>query len=557
MGDNGIIGLIMQVGADTAGAEEAIQAFAQRTGQSVGMVEAQIRDYQRAEGAAYDEAVQRTRGAADEMERGLLNSHQSVHLLAEEMGIHLPRAVTSAVGEMLPEIASLGGALVGVFAAKEIYEFGQKIADAAREASGMTEAAHLMAEAVKENNTAIEDYAKTGSKAARQELAEMNRRIANWTVALEARREYFANEGPIAYAMQFYLGEVGKTEEGEKKLAAMEQLRDAILKILTEDTVKEGEASARVAKEKQEAWERSTEEEYQYFAARRRHAEQEFEDYVRLGEEIMRLYDRNRELREEVALHLQLSAAEMRRKSELSIQEEMYRALDVRVKMLLAHSRELRAEWNLMHPTAARMREEMQLLGIDTQNLSARQLEFVGAEEQVVGALDKELMAYGFKAKAMKGFLAEELRELASFLTKKAHFKAIEQVAEALGSWPNGVAMAEHFAAAAAWEALGAGISGLAGAGAGALNAGGRAERSGYGTRDAGRGSNTGGGIPDSATLAPGAGGNRFSSPGAGVVIIRGTQEFENIVAGAVNSAVSRGVNVTATSAQRGSPVGH
>jgi len=41
------------------------------------------------------------------------------------------------------------------------------------------------------------------------------------------------------------------------------------------------------------------------------------------------------------------------------------------------------------------------------------------------------------------------------------------------------------------------------------------------------------------------------------VVIIRGTQDFENYVASAVNGAVARGVNVTATSAQRGSPVGH
>jgi len=55
-------------------------------------------------------------------------------------------------------------------------------------------------------------------------------------------------------------------------------------------------------------------------------------------------------------------------------------------------------------------------------------------------------------------------------------------------------------------------------------------------------------------TGAAGAG-SRFS--GSGVVIIRGTQDFENYVAGAVNGAVARGVTVTATSAQRGSPVGH
>ena len=66
-------------------------------------------------------------------------------------------------------------------------------------------------------------------------------------------------------------------------------------------------------------------------------------------------------------------------------------------------------------------------------------------------------------------------------------------------------------------------------------------------------------GIRDSGpqTLAPGAGGASSRFGGSGVVIIRGTQDFENYVASAVNGAVARGVNVTATSAQRGSPVGH
>jgi hypothetical protein len=57
-------------------------------------------------------------------------------------------------------------------------------------------------------------------------------------------------------------------------------------------------------------------------------------------------------------------------------------------------------------------------------------------------------------------------------------------------------------------------------------------------------------------TLAPGAAAPsaRF---GSGVVIIRGTQAFEDYVAGAVNGAVARGVSVTATQSQRGAPVGH
>ena len=56
-------------------------------------------------------------------------------------------------------------------------------------------------------------------------------------------------------------------------------------------------------------------------------------------------------------------------------------------------------------------------------------------------------------------------------------------------------------------------------------------------------------------TLAPGAA-SRFS--GTARVVVFGTdQELQNWVASAVNGAVQRGVNVTATASQRGAPVGH
>jgi hypothetical protein len=120
------------------------------------------------------------------------------------------------------------------------------------------------------------------------------------------------------------------------------------------------------------------------------------------------------------------------------------------------------------------------------------------------------------------------------------------------GTWPPNpaaiMAAGLHFEAAAQYALL-------AGTGGHRRSAGG----GGSGTRDSGNGAlgDSGSRISDSTALAPGAAGapSRFS--GSGVVIIRGTQDFENYIASAVNGAVSRGVNVTATSAQRGSPVGH
>jgi hypothetical protein len=121
------------------------------------------------------------------------------------------------------------------------------------------------------------------------------------------------------------------------------------------------------------------------------------------------------------------------------------------------------------------------------------------------------------------------------------------------GTWPPNpaaiVAAGLHFEAAAQYALL-AGTSShrhSAGGGGGAGSYG-RGGGSGVGESPYGQ--------PSSA-LAPGAAGAATRFSGSGVVIIRGTQDFENYVAGAVNGAVARGVNVTATSAQRGSPVGH
>ena len=133
----GAIGIIIGLGLDPSGAEAGIS-----------QAEADLQGFGKsAKSVGENDLPAVGKGAQEafgEVDRGLLNSHQSVHLLAEEMGIHLPRAVTSAVSEMLPQFASLGTVLLGVFAAKEIYEFGKKIAEAAKEASGATEALQLV-----------------------------------------------------------------------------------------------------------------------------------------------------------------------------------------------------------------------------------------------------------------------------------------------------------------------------------------------------------------------------------------------------------------------------
>jgi hypothetical protein len=119
------------------------------------------------------------------------------------------------------------------------------------------------------------------------------------------------------------------------------------------------------------------------------------------------------------------------------------------------------------------------------------------------------------------------------------------------GTWPpNPAAIAAaglHFEAAAQYALLAGTGSHRRSAGGG--GGGGYGSGASHGAGDSSYG-------PPMQTLAPGA---ASPSPmaGSGVVIIRGTQAFEDYVAGAVNGAVSRGVSVTATTSQRGAPVGH
>jgi hypothetical protein len=83
----------------------------------------------------------------------------------------------------------------------------------------------------------------------------------------------------------------------------------------------------------------------------------------------------------------------------------------------------------------------------------------VSAHQLVAGAIIAESIAMGLAAVAGDQAFKMMLRQLGEYIQKKATIKAAEQVAEALSSWPNFVAMAHHFAAAAAWEVLGGAAS--------------------------------------------------------------------------------------------------
>ena len=178
--------------------------------------------------------------------------------------------------------------------------------------------------------------------------------------------------------------------------------------------------------------------------------------------------------------------------------------------------------------------------------------------DQHANAVQRSTLALRSQTAAGVELVGKGLAGLVAGRKAQAGVEAIWETARGIallaeGTWPPNpaaiMAAGLHFEAAAQYALLAGTGSHRHSAGAGG----------GAGTRDTGLGAraDSGSRIPDSGALAPGAAGAGARFSGSGVVIIRGTQAFEEYVAGAVNGAVARGVNVTATSAQRGSPVGH
>jgi hypothetical protein len=112
MGYSPGVGLILGLGLDPSGANAGVKEL----GSCLGQLES---------GAAKSgEGMTESFAATD---RALLSNRETARLLSEELGIHLPRAVTSAISKMLPEIATFGTALLGIFAVEEAYKWGKVV----------------------------------------------------------------------------------------------------------------------------------------------------------------------------------------------------------------------------------------------------------------------------------------------------------------------------------------------------------------------------------------------------------------------------------------------
>jgi hypothetical protein len=267
-------------------------------------------------------------------------------------------------------------------------------------------------------------------------------------------------------------------------------------------------------------------------------------------------------------LLLQLGSHPQRAQSALKILEASSAALEKDSKVMSAHTAEVLksskaqqdavAVFSRLHTQSQmavaplrQVHEAFQVLGPEITTTAAQ-------TDLHTTAVERSTLALRSQSVASAELLSSGLAGLVAGRKAQAGVEAVWETARGIallaeGAWPPNpaaiMAAGLHFEAAAQYALL-------AGTGSHRHSAG----SSGYGTRDMGHGS-PGSGARDSGfgsqSLAPGAEGAASRFSGSGVVIIRGTQAFENYVAGAVNGAVSRGVNVTATSSMRGAPVGH
>jgi len=246
-------------------------------------------------------------------------------------------------------------------------------------------------------------------------------------------------------------------------------------------------------------------------------------------------------------LLLQVGAHPERAQSALRILDASSTGLEKNARVMSEHTAEV----------LKATRAQQEAMVVLTRMQSGRQMA-TEQTDQHTQALNRTTVAMRSQSAAGAELVTAGLAGLLAGRKAQAGVEAVWETARGIallaeGTWPPNpaaiLAAGLHFEAAAQYALL---------AGTGGHRR--SASSTGYGTRDSGLGG-SGSGARDPGfggqTLAPGAAGASSRFSGSGVVIIRGTQDFENYVAGAVNGAVARGVNVTATSSMRGAPVGH
>lgn len=542
MASNSILGLLFEISADPSKAQSAIAQFESAAGKS----------FERAKGGP-----KLLNDVLGETDKNLLSNRESMRLLGEDFGFRLPRSVSGAVAEIIPAIGSIGPVLLGVFAIEEIPKIAAGIKNLVNSWEGFGKAEQAaMAKAIKDTDVLygkvknVEQeldlfgksqaeqaalhakWAAEDSDRALQDLLRAEKKVTDLNDKVKEAKtgaDAFAAGAGSAYAKQIEVAtaEVNRAREAwkladEKALLEQKRAREAM--------VKEGKKAAKAAEKLEKEWEKGT-------------------AFVRYGPTL-----------EQLGIRVAHSV------------DGMTKSVDMDVKSL-----------NLWIEDMQRVVPLLPILdrgvqGLTTNFVSANYVlhEGVGSARALAGAFSDlsdaelshantaKLVASIIESSTVQSLQASLAGIIGMIAGKKleAEFNALYYGAEgavhvAESIWPFNPALLARglgeIEAAMQYAQL-AGTSGRA-----SRSGGGGGGGSSYSQGDVSRYRSDGGGDrgggPPPATLAAGAGG-RLS--GTARVVVFGTDhELQNWVARAVNGAVERGVTVTATSSQRGSPIGH
>jgi hypothetical protein len=130
----------------------------------------------------------------------LLSSRESVRLLSEEMGVHMPRAVSSAISEMLPQIAGMGTALLGVFAIEEALKWGRAAIEEMHALEGETKALKQYWQEVNAEQLKLLSNPKTLTDA-RKDLDDTNKRLLDARAHIDDLTKQL-NDLPVGAALK-------------------------------------------------------------------------------------------------------------------------------------------------------------------------------------------------------------------------------------------------------------------------------------------------------------------------------------------------------------------
>jgi hypothetical protein len=597
MGYSPGVGLVLGLGIDPSEAKAGVEQLDSTLG---GL-----------EGGASKTAEGMTESFA-QTDRALIGNRESVRLLSEDLGIHLPRAVTGAIGQMLPEIAGFGGALLGVFAVEEVWKWGKAAVEAIREAEGETkELADMMHEILGEQEKILR-HPKTLAEAAK-DLDETTKRIGGINQEItKLQKDLVDTPKEAAQAVAGAAGAWGTpmmAEAAAMSAAAVNASKrlnelQAQLDLLTErqkaqleektrlqkeadaeaarDAKRAAEEQTRIAKEGSAAWERASEEQFDFYAKRREEAARaakQAEEHQRQQAEIA---ERNlAELREEEGWRIRvqgemekesgLISKEVAERNELTlalhgnwaaaaqlakeIEPHGARMLDEMLRQLREHSKRLAEEWANAHPLAANIAADLRSMGIEARGLSVAQMELTAVTGQFTRAAKEEVMAVQKDIAASATQLTAGVASLIGGRRAQAGVEAVWEVARGIGclaegTWPPNpaaiIAAGLHFESAAEYAILAGKSSARHGGGGG----GGGSYRGGGG-EDYGRRGEEGGPQTGNYGLAPGVTGAGAPQGGKLTVMVVGEEAGGQWIADTLNKAQDRGVTLNATTARK------